>query len=155
VATVIIGNHGEAGALDRYGAAFGLPRAFSGTNNFDAESADGAAANKVVEVDVNYRFVYPVEPPGAPADRMRVVGGMYGPIYFGDFTQRGTSLQPWVLYFTDRAGGRCDVTDGYVHPDFPSGPPDNSRVSGPAINPYSTATSVPGGGARCGNTTGT
>ena len=34
VATVITGNYGEAGALDRYGAAFGLPRAYSGANNF-------------------------------------------------------------------------------------------------------------------------
>ena len=34
VATVITGNYGEAGALDRYGAAFGLPWAYSGANNF-------------------------------------------------------------------------------------------------------------------------
>jgi hypothetical protein len=34
VATVITGNYGEAGALDRYGAAFGLPQAYSGANNF-------------------------------------------------------------------------------------------------------------------------
>jgi hypothetical protein len=47
VATVITGNHGEAGALDRYGAAVGLPRAFSGANNFDAESAAGAAAESL------------------------------------------------------------------------------------------------------------
>jgi hypothetical protein len=109
---------------------------------------------KVVEVDVSYRFVYPVEPPGAPADWMRVVGAIYGPIYFSDFTRTGTSLQPWVHYFTDRAGGRCDVTDGYLHPDFANGPPDNPAASGPVINPYSTATAVPGA-TRCGLTTGT
>jgi 4-amino-4-deoxy-L-arabinose transferase-like glycosyltransferase len=34
VATVIAGNYGEAGAIERYGAAFGLPPAYSGDNNF-------------------------------------------------------------------------------------------------------------------------
>jgi len=34
VATVITGNYGEAGAVDRYGAALGLPRAYSGHNNY-------------------------------------------------------------------------------------------------------------------------
>lgn len=32
--TVITGNYGEAGAIDRYGPALGLPRAYSGHNNF-------------------------------------------------------------------------------------------------------------------------
>lgn len=34
VATVIAGNYGEAGAFERYGPARGLPRAYSGDNNF-------------------------------------------------------------------------------------------------------------------------
>jgi hypothetical protein len=34
VATVITGNYGEAGALDRYGPGLGLPQAYSGANNF-------------------------------------------------------------------------------------------------------------------------
>ena len=34
VATVLTGNYGEAGALDRYGAGLGLPQAYSGANNF-------------------------------------------------------------------------------------------------------------------------
>lgn len=34
VATVITGNYGEAGAIDRYGPGLGLPRAYSGHNNF-------------------------------------------------------------------------------------------------------------------------
>lgn len=33
-ATILAGNYGEAGALDRYGAADGLPSAFSGANSF-------------------------------------------------------------------------------------------------------------------------
>jgi hypothetical protein len=31
---IVTGNYGEAGALNRYGAAFGLPGAFSGHNSF-------------------------------------------------------------------------------------------------------------------------
>jgi hypothetical protein len=34
VATVLAGNYGEAGAVDRYGAALGLPQAYSGHNNY-------------------------------------------------------------------------------------------------------------------------
>jgi hypothetical protein len=34
VATVITGNYGEAGAVDRYGASFGLPQVYSGANNY-------------------------------------------------------------------------------------------------------------------------
>ena len=34
VATVIAGNYGEAGAIDRYGASFGLPQVYSGANNY-------------------------------------------------------------------------------------------------------------------------
>lgn len=34
VATVIAGNYGEAGAVDRYGAALGLPQVYSGANDY-------------------------------------------------------------------------------------------------------------------------
>jgi hypothetical protein len=33
-ATLLAGNYGEAGAVDRYGASFGLPQVYSGANNF-------------------------------------------------------------------------------------------------------------------------
>ncbi len=33
-ATVLAGNYGEAGALDRYGPGYGLPQAYSGANSF-------------------------------------------------------------------------------------------------------------------------
>ena len=32
--TLLAGNYGEAGAVDRYGASFGLPQVYSGDNNF-------------------------------------------------------------------------------------------------------------------------
>jgi hypothetical protein len=51
------------------------------------------------------------------------------------------------------SGVRCDVHDGYVHPDYPAGPPDSSHPTGKPVNPYSLATQAPGGG--CQATTGT
>jgi hypothetical protein len=33
-ATLLAGNYGEAGAVDRYGASFGLPQVYCGANNF-------------------------------------------------------------------------------------------------------------------------
>jgi hypothetical protein len=41
------------------------------------------------------------------------------------------------------AGVMCSTDDGYVHPDFPNGPPSSIAPSGPPVNPYSTATPTP------------
>jgi hypothetical protein len=95
---------------------------------------------KVLAVEVNYRFVYPVEPPGAPADWMRVVGEISGPVEFGDWARASSPFQPWVLFSNAAAGDRCDSDDGYVHPDYPNSAPDKVRASGPAVDPYSMAT---------------
>jgi hypothetical protein len=51
------------------------------------------------------------------------------------------------------AGAQCSTRDGYIHPDYPSGPPDTVQASGKPVNPYSLAT--PSAGAGCQNTTGT
>ncbi len=47
---ILTGNYGEAGALQRYGAPFGLPAVYSGHNNFHAwgPPPDGATAAIVV-----------------------------------------------------------------------------------------------------------
>jgi hypothetical protein len=95
---------------------------------------------KVLAVEVNYRFVYPVEPPGAPADWMRIVGAISGSVEFGDWAQASASFQPWVLFSNSDAGGRCDVNDGYVHPDYQYTGPQKVQPSGTPIDPYSMAT---------------
>ncbi len=94
----------------------------------------------VLDVDVNYRFVYPVEPPGTPADWMRIVGQVHGPVEFGDWAQASTPFEPWVLFSVAEAGGRCDVHDGYVHPDYPNSAAQTVRPSGRPVDPYSMAT---------------
>jgi hypothetical protein len=103
---------------------------------------------RVLAVDVDYRFVYPVEPPGAPADWMHVVAEISGPVEFGDWDQATTPFQPWVLFSNAAAGGRCDTNDGYVHPDYRNSAPQSVQPSGTAIDPYSLATEPASGTCR-------
>ena len=51
------------------------------------------------------------------------------------------------------AGARCDVEDGFVHPQFPTGPPDKVKPTGAPINPYDQNT--PPADVPCEATTGT
>lgn len=110
--------------------------------------------NPMLVVTVNYIFVYPVEPPRAPADWMRVVAHMQGPVQFAHWAGASTAFAPWWLMSGPSVGGgRCGMPDGYIHPDYPNGPPDKIQASGPAVNPYSMATGGPT--VVCQQTTGT
>jgi hypothetical protein len=53
VATVLTGNYGEAGAVERYGGSFGLPRAYSGANSFWFWGPPPASDTVAVAIDVN------------------------------------------------------------------------------------------------------
>jgi hypothetical protein len=111
----------------------------------------------VLDIDINYRFVYVVEPPGKPDDWMRIVGQLSGYVEFLDWEDPGGPLQPWVLYDPAEAGGKCGMADGYTHPDYPSdrAAPGQSGVqpSGTPIDPYSMA--IPTLVGYCQATTGT
>lgn len=50
---IIAGNYGEAGALSRYGAASGLPKAYSGANNFWLWGPPPAADVSAVAINVS------------------------------------------------------------------------------------------------------
>jgi hypothetical protein len=106
-----------------------------------------------LDVEVNYRFVYAVEPPHAPADWMRVVGQVTGYIEFNDWQDPGGPIQPWdVSAYPAEAGARCGMTDGYGHPDYPGGPLEKVQPTGAPINPYSMNNPETG---VCRRTTGT
>jgi hypothetical protein len=108
----------------------------------------------VLEINVNYRFVYAVEPPHDPADWMRIVGQVTGYIEFDDWQDPGGPIQPWdISALPSEAGARCGTTDGYSHPEYPGGPPSKVQPSGAPINPYSM-NNQPSTGI-CQNTTGT
>lgn len=113
------------------------------------------AGGTVLAIQVNYIFVYPVEPPGRPSDWMRVLDHQYGSFDFAQWDDPGGPLEPWDQTIIGNAGLQCGTTDGYVHPDYPSERTPAPSQSGPAINPYSLSTSVPSGGAVCGRTSGT
>jgi len=109
---------------------------------------------KVLDIDVIYRFVYAAEPPHAPADWMRIVGQINGYTEFIDWLDPGGALLPWVFYSPDIAGIRCGIGDGFIHPDYPGGPPDKVQPSGAPVDPYATA-SPASHGVACQATTGT
>ncbi len=107
---------------------------------------------RVLEVNVNYLVAYPVEPPRAPGDWMRIVAHFDGNVMFGDWSGAQTSFEPWWELGPSMAGARCSMPDGYVHPDFPNGPQSTVKPSGPAIDPYSLRQD---NSAACRRTTGT
>jgi hypothetical protein len=104
---------------------------------------------------VNYIFAYAIEPPHDLANWMRLLDHQYGSFDFAPWDDPGGALEPWDRTIIGHAGIQCGTTDGYIHPDYPSERSANVSESGPVINPYSTATSIPGGGAACGRMTGT
>ncbi|HEX3958247.1 MAG TPA: hypothetical protein VHZ03_16710 [Trebonia sp.] len=115
-----------------------------------------AQGSKVLDIHVNYRFAYAVEPPSAPQDWMRVVGQLDGYIQFTNWDSDNGSLLPWVTSaFPSEAGGRCAMADGYIHPDYPDGPPDKVKPGGKPIDPYSMTVPQPAKNSTCTATTGT
>jgi Dolichyl-phosphate-mannose-protein mannosyltransferase len=56
--TILAGNYGEAGALDRYGPGLSLPQAFSGANNFWLWGPPPAADSAAVVVNMDPAFLH-------------------------------------------------------------------------------------------------
>ena len=54
---IITANYGEAGAIDRYGASFGLPQAYSGANNFWLWGPPPSADSSAVVVNLDPAFL--------------------------------------------------------------------------------------------------
>lgn len=52
------------------------------------------------------------------------------------------------------AGARCDVNDGFIHPQYPAGPASKVKPSGAPIDPYNQSAPPPAGNI-CRATTGT
>ena len=109
----------------------------------------------VLQVHADYLFVYAVERPGQPGTLMRLVGRDVVDVQFAPYTGPGGPLEPW---WKPKGGGvagaRCDVADGFVHPQFPNGPPDKVKPTGAPINPYNQS-APPASNGKCQATTGT
>ncbi len=68
-------------------------------------------------------------------------------------TTRAVPSSPWFSVTGAPAGGLCGERDGYIHPDYPQGPPPSVQPSDAPEDPYSFAT--PSATAGCRPTTGT
>ena len=55
--TILTGNYGEAGAIDRYGPGLGLPQAYSGDNNFWLWGPPPAADTSAIVVNGDPAFL--------------------------------------------------------------------------------------------------
>jgi hypothetical protein len=102
----------------------------------------------VLAVSVDYRFVYPVEPPSLPMYWRRVIARFTGTVSFGHWAARAR-LAPWVNWTQTDYGANCAVTDGYIHPVYDNTPADVIRQSGSPVDPYAAAASpLPHGGCE-------
>jgi hypothetical protein len=117
------------------------------------ETMANDSGTAVLRIQFDYLFTYAVEPPGNPDEWMRVVQQRYG---YLDFAAGNASAIYDFSLDGSVAGVACGTTDGYIHPDFPQGPPSSVQPSGSPVNPYSLATPGAGGrGSGCQPTTGT
>jgi 4-amino-4-deoxy-L-arabinose transferase-like glycosyltransferase len=55
--TILAGNYGEAGAVDRYGSQYGLPQAYSGANNFWLWGPPPATDTSAIVVNMSPAFL--------------------------------------------------------------------------------------------------
>jgi hypothetical protein len=55
--TILTGNYGEAGAIDRYGPGLGLPQVYSGANNFWLWGPPPAADSTAIAVNLDPAFL--------------------------------------------------------------------------------------------------
>jgi hypothetical protein len=98
------------------------------------------SGTEVLRITLTYDFVYAVEQPGHPSNWLRIVQRQSGAVDFAQWDDPGGPLEPWYSVGSGAAGGLCGVRDGYIHPDFPHGPPPSVQPSGSPINPYALAT---------------
>lgn len=109
--------------------------------------------SKTLRVSINYIVAYAVEPPHDPADWMRIVAHFFqGPVDFADWAESDMPFEPVWNQSPAVAGEKCGMKDGFVHPEFPSGPPSRVQGTGPAVDPYSFSDHA---FARCGRSTRT
>ena len=89
---------------------------------------------------------------------MRIVERGYDTVNFywpGAANGLSSRPQPWVYSWNAwEADGRCDVNDGFIHPAFPSTPPQTAQPTGAPVNPYDQS-HPPAMSAGCHATTGT
>jgi len=122
----------------------------SGTMNAVAVTESG---RQVLRVEVNYSFVYAVEPPHNTTDWSRVVTRQDGSVDFARWDDPHGALEPWDKTVVDPLSGvACGPADGYIHPAYPSNGSITAEQSRLVIRPYSRA--LPAATGACAGTAG-
>jgi hypothetical protein len=111
------------------------------------------SGRQVLRVEVNYSFVYAVEPPHDTTDWSRVVTRQYGSVDFARWDDPHGALEPWDKTVVDPLSGvACGPADGYIHPAYPSNGSISAQQSKLVIRPYSRA--LPAASGACASTRG-
>jgi len=110
----------------------------------------------VLGIRVSDLATYPIERPGDPSTWMRVVADVYGSFSFAHWDNQSGPLQPWDQTVVANSGIQCPMTDGWVHPEYPSlqAVPAPGQDGGNPYTPITTApsavpTAVPTSGSAC------
>ncbi|MER6945518.1 hypothetical protein ABT294_15960 [Nonomuraea sp. NPDC000554] len=87
-----------------------------------------------VQAKVNYLVVYAVQRPGQPASTVRIVAHHRAQVRFAHGPD---GVVTWLhRWGTELTPARCDVKDGYLHPEYPDSPPDKVSGKGLPQDPY-------------------
>lgn len=91
-----------------------------------------------LDVHVDYRFVYPIEPAHQPDNWMRVLAEDQWEVQFADWQDGGSTFAPWVDHNGSVSGIDCGTADGYQHPAYPVQATTRATASptGTAVDPY-------------------
>ena len=110
-------------------------------------------------VDIDYIFVYPIEPPHQPDNWMRIVNEVVWTVSFSNWQGAASTFAPWIEAASGAgrvSGIVCGTGDGYWHPDYPAAAnaPASSSASptGSPVDPYVSGQSRP---ESCQAVTGT
>jgi hypothetical protein len=74
-----------------------------GTMRAKTATEDG---NKVLDVDIDYIFVCPIQPPHQPTEWMRIVAQNSWTVMFGNWQGAATPFKPWVDFDNFSVAGR-------------------------------------------------
>ena len=131
-----------------------------------ATASETGTGTRVLRINVDYDFVYAIEPPGKPAQWTRIVQQRYGWVDFARWDDPEGQLEPWF----DMGGGRPVRRARRLHPShFPAGPAAErhavvcaagslfsrhaDRIRLPPHHPYLREREAPGDG-RCSDQLG-
>ena len=116
-----------------------------------AKAVKDSSGDYDFNVDVDYIFVYPIEPPHQPDDWMRIVNEVVWTVSFSNWQGAASTFAPWIdaVSGVGRVSGIvCGTGDGFWHPAYPVAASVSASASasptGSPVNPYVSGQSYQG-----------